>query len=72
MLAIWVIFDHPTDYPVGYIARKFLVSVDGDHATQCTIRSSDLTDLRRSLLHRGLMRLPRDFADEPQILENWF
>ncbi|MCA1452108.1 hypothetical protein I6F35_02625 [Bradyrhizobium sp. BRP22] len=72
MLTIWVIFDHPADYPVGYIARKFLVSGDGDHATQCSIQSSDLADLRRSLLYRGLMRLPRDFADEPPIVESWF
>lgn len=65
-LFIWTIFDHPLDYPSGFIARKFIL----DQPTKQTMRGSSLESVRVQLPH-GLTCIPRDKDDHPSVVESW-
>jgi hypothetical protein len=71
ILSIWTIYDHPRDYPNGFIARRHTVAVSGTGPTDDTVKADDLTTLRRHLLQAGLTRINRSPEDEPQIVESW-
>jgi hypothetical protein len=66
-LAIWTIFDHPKDYPEGFIARMFEV---GEGPTDQSV-TGDLAFIRQVFEDVGLTCIPRDPNDEPQIVESW-
>jgi hypothetical protein len=73
-LSLWTVYDHPRDYPDGYIARKFEVKGDEQVTTKETLRTTDEPGLE--LLHdafeqAGLVCMPRSEADDPQIIETW-
>lgn len=71
--ATWTIYDHPSDYPHAYVARKWLV-VAGNPEPQPApgvLTHPDLGVLR-ALLPPGLTMLPRQPGDDPVILETWF
>ena len=71
-LAIWTVYDHPSDYPDKFVARRFYIDGSGHHASGSIIISSDLERLRNILaLEMHLTRLVRDPSDEPQIVESW-
>lgn len=70
-LVIWTVFDHPSDFPDVFIARKSHVNADGLRISQEAIASADLTALRRELAGRGLTSLGRLDDDEPHIVEVW-
>ena len=40
-LPMWVVYDHPSDYPETYIARQWLVGPDGQQATEELNRHND-------------------------------
>ncbi len=65
---IWVVYDHPRDYPNNYVARLWL----NESPTTMHMISPDLELLRREINRRGatvkLMPLP---GDDPVILETW-
>lgn len=66
-LSIWVVYDHPTDHPDVYIARRFV----NDRPTGDTIQGLTL-DAVRDQLPAGLARFNRDPKDDPKIVECWF
>lgn len=68
--AIWTIFDQPTDYPKGTIARMFLVAKDVRGPTTSAL-TLPLEELRRVFHGAGLTRITRDPKDESQIVESW-
>lgn len=68
-LAMWVVYDNPTDAPGWYMARKHLPLTVGP--TLEVIQSRELEGLRFLLMAKGLTRIGRDPADEPHILEVW-
>jgi len=70
-LAIWTVYDHPTDFPEFFIARKSLVSGTGFVITDETISSISLETLRDEMKHRGLLRMARHPSDDPVIVEVW-
>jgi hypothetical protein len=65
-LPVWVIYDHPRDFPGAFVARLFIV----DKATAKTLKAPTLEGLR-ALLPAGLTRLERNPQDDPVIVETW-
>lgn len=67
----WVVYDHPKDFPDGYVARKWIVGDDHEGPTDVAMWSDKLEEVRDFLENLGLVKLARDPSDEPQILESW-
>ena len=70
-LSMWTVYDHPRDYPRGFIARRFVVDDGGARATRDVLTNDDLFALRAQLLARGLTVITRMPADDPKIVEVW-
>ena len=66
-LVIWVVTDHPQDYPDYFVARRW---VDGQ-PTGAAMMDRNLKDLRRILARYGLVRILRNKEDDPVIVETW-
>lgn len=69
-LSIWTIYDHPTDIPDYFVARRSIVS-SVIVVTNDMLHSTDLDELRAELLARGLTKLARFPEDDPKIVETW-
>lgn len=67
MIVMWTIFDHPADYPDGYVARLFVLG----KPTENVIRTRQLDPLRGAMLDMGLVKLARMPEDHPHIVEVW-
>ena len=69
LLPMWVIYDHPTHYPHGFIARMHVVGkVVGP--TTAYVTGATLDEVRQQL-PKGLYCIGRQDGDEPQIFEVW-
>lgn len=66
-LPIWVVYDHPNDFPYSYVARLHI----GARATADFMCAPNLDELRAWLSGLGLYRLPRFAQDDPKIVETW-
>lgn len=70
----WTIFDHPTDYPDHFVARRWVAARNGATIqTQDVMTSKHLDELRGALVeaYPDLTRLSRMPGDEPHIIEVW-
>jgi hypothetical protein len=71
-LAMWTVYDNPSDYPGKFVARRFDVDARGPKPSTSIIIMDDLDKLRDMLafdLHLTcLMRSPED---DPKIVETW-
>jgi len=67
-LTIWTVYDHPSDFPDYFVARKFDMNIP----TQDYIADKSLTIIRDWLQGQGLTFLPRQEDDDPNIIEIWF
>ena len=70
-LEMWTVYDHPADFPDGYVARKFVVDGPEPKPTDVAMWSVDLEEVRDFLENLGLTCLARSEGDEPQIVESW-
>ena len=70
-LAMWTVYDHPTDFPHCYVARRFEISAEGAKATNSAMVGTDLGKLRDALAEMGLTPLNRNPEDDPKIVETW-
>jgi hypothetical protein len=70
ILTIWTVYDRPRDHPTGFIARRFEID-DGKASPTGTTLTGPLDLIRESFTSAGLVRLPRDASDEPQVVESW-
>jgi hypothetical protein len=70
LLPIWTVYDHPLDFPYGFVARKFDISGDGPVPTTDVLGAVTLAELRLQLPD-GLTRIPRLHGDDPKIVEIW-
>ena len=68
---MWVVYDHPSDYPEHYVARQHVVGTGGDEATDRVLASPTLESLRVALAEIGLVCLTRSDEDDPVIVETW-
>lgn len=66
-VSIWTVYDHPTDYPEHYVARRF----ENDRATAEVMTSGNLSALRAEMIARGLACLARHPSDDAKIMETW-
>ncbi len=64
---IWVIYDHPKDFPTKFVARKYNAEIP----TGNIILSDDLDTLRELIPKVHDTRFMRDYADDPTIIEIW-
>jgi hypothetical protein len=67
-LSMWVVYDHPLDYPDKFVARLWV----GEQPTQSIIIANDLAMIRDTLcfeMHK--VCLARNPEDDPKILEMW-
>jgi hypothetical protein len=72
-LAMWTVYDHPSDYPDYYIARKWLVGSKRaePEATDEILLDADLDALRKRI-PPWLYCMGRQEGDDPKIIEVWF
>lgn len=70
-LSMWTVYERPTDYLCGFVARRFEVSGQNPTPTQMTLKCLELEPIREKLSRAGLVRLTRNEDDEPQIVETW-
>jgi hypothetical protein len=69
-LPMFVVTDHPTDFPDDYCARLHL-SLPRPVAMPFVITDPDLERLRDTLEGLGLVHLDRSPGDDPVVLEVW-
>jgi hypothetical protein len=67
MLSMWTIYDHPTDYPDHFVARRFEL----DKPTSQILLCETLEPIRDALAGAGLICFMRDPSDDPKIVETW-
>jgi hypothetical protein len=65
-LPIWTVYDHPTDHPDTFIARRF----ENDKPTTDAI-AGDLDLIRKCMQRAGLTCLMRAASDDAKIVETW-
>lgn len=70
-LAIWTVYDHPSDFPDVFVARKYLAGQGVAVATDDTITSPSIEALREVFLQKGLTCIVRDASDDSKIVESW-
>lgn len=66
-LPIWVIYDHPRDFPDKFVARLWL----GEKPTEEVMISGNIRALRMQLQREGFVRLERRYEDDAKIVETW-
>lgn len=75
IMEVWTVYDHPTDYPADYVARRWIANSDGTvTATNDILRHRDLDTVRGMVGRVGgahLTRVPRMMRDDPKIIEVW-
>lgn len=69
-LPMFVITDHPTDWPDFYVARLHL-TLPHDIPLPVTIMDPDLERLQETMQALGLTKLMRSPQDDPIIVESW-
>lgn len=69
-LSMWVIYDHPSDWPDFFVARRWLFASIA-RATGEVLLCEGIDEMRRQLAGRGLARIERSEADDPTIREVW-
>jgi hypothetical protein len=69
LLPIWTVYDRPTDFPTGHIARCHTVGKGGG-VTDFTL-DGPLDELQDAFRLAGLTRITRHEDDEPHIVEVW-
>jgi phage FluMu protein Com len=72
LLPIWTVFDHPRDYPDGYIARCFETGGgQPDPVPTNFTLMGELPLIRAALERSGLTCLTRNPQDDANIMESW-
>lgn len=70
-LIMWTIYDHPLDFPLGFVARAYLIKDGKALVSNTAIESPFLEPLRQRMIDKGLVCLARNEADDPAIVETW-
>lgn len=71
-LVLFVVYDHPTDFPRSFVVRRQYVLEGGAvHVEPLPFAVEDTLERARAALPPGLHRIGRAPEDEPQIVETW-
>jgi hypothetical protein len=65
-LSLWTVYDHPTDHPDAFVARRF----ENNQPTTDTV-VGDLQLIRECMQLAGLVCMMRAESDDPKIVETW-
>ena len=65
----YTIYDHPRDFPGGFVVREWEISAGGMASVRAWTAPS--LEAARELIPEGLFCLQRDAADDPVIVETW-
>jgi hypothetical protein len=68
-MKMYAIYDHPEDYPTGFVVREWLLSGPTPLAGQGWPAAS--LDEARGLLPDGVVQIGGPDPSEPQIIETW-
>lgn len=71
LLSIWTVYDHPDDYPHGFVARRHEPQRDGTTVPTADVVFAPTLDAVRAKLPPELYRLEREPGDAPSIVESW-
>ena len=68
-LELWVVYDHPSDFPGVFMARKW----EPEGATEDIVEADDLAGVRKLILARApcAVRMARSKFDDAKIVETW-
>lgn len=72
LLVMWSIYDHPSDYPNHFVARRWLIAREGPRPTTDVLVADGIDRLRTEFHQRGLYCQPREPGDDPAVVETWF
>ncbi len=70
-LSMWVLYDHPRDYPDEFVARLWLVAAGGVLVATDDTHTAGTLDGLRAKLPRGLACVTRRPDDDPKVIEVW-
>lgn len=70
-LPMWVITDHPSDFPDHFVVRKRVVYSSGRVEIDQEYHLAMTLDEARARVPRGLARIPRSWNDDRVIVETW-
>lgn len=69
---VWVIYFNPSDYPGKYVLRAQYADMQGDiHVSAEAYVCDTIEPLQEQMISRGLVKILRDPADDPVIVESW-
>ena len=69
-MLVWTVYKSPGDYPGKFIGRPWKPWGIGAGPMDLHLVADDLQALRDQLPH-GVYRLPRNYEDDPVIVETW-
>ncbi len=70
-LSMWVIYDHPTDYPDFFIVREHMITAGGQVLKSLFHTEFMTLEDARTEIRPGRICIPRDPNDDPVIVESW-
>jgi hypothetical protein len=70
MLDMYVVYDHPTDFPNHFVVRHWIIGAGSAKPTDRCVIGKTLDEVRTAI-PAYYVRLERSPEDEPQILESW-
>jgi hypothetical protein len=68
-IRLYAIYDHPTDYPPGFVLREWLITSTGMRTGQAW--AAPTLEQAREMIPDGTERQPRDPDDDTKIVEVW-
>lgn len=69
-LEMWVIYDHPRDYPNHFAVRRHVI-LPGVIGKDPHVYLAPTLKQARKFIPKGYVRVPRCPLDDPVILECW-
>ena len=69
-LRMYVIYDHPRDFPNSVVLRRWRVTPDGPQPEGCCLLTHSITEAR-AFVPDGLVNTGRQLSDDPAIAEVW-
>ena len=67
----YTIYDHPRDYPEGFVVRQWRIASGEGGPTPEEAWTAPSLEAARALVPAGLFCLPRVAEDDPVIVETW-
>lgn len=71
-ITMYTIYDHPSDYPNVFVARRWVIPRDNTPAyPELDVLTADTLDELRQKMPPDFTCIRRDANDDPKIVEVW-